>query len=558
MARKNERLVAGIPLLGGAISKARQAAIRSGGKVVCSTEDDRLATIAREWGAETPFVRPDHLASDGASTIDVVLHAAEAMGLSEDTMIVLVQATSPLATAEDLLGVLNTALKSNLPAVAVAAAPFPKAWMWRVDSSGHLQVETQTGHQRQEHAVCYVPTGAAYAATVGHLRNHRSFVLPEAMAAIMPPAHSLDLDSEEELDVAEAIARRRAPGAMAFGKRQVGPGHSCFVIAEAGVNHNGQLDMALRLVEAAAQAGADAVKFQTFQTARAIRKGTPKAEYQVGTTGGGTMEDMVRALELSPEDHQRLWEHASKQGISIFSSPFDSDSVDLLVRLGVDVIKLASGEITNLFLLERVAATRLPLIMSTGMSTMAEISHALNTLDALGAGPVALLHCVSSYPAPAHSLNLAAMAEMQAAFSRPVGWSDHSLGPAASVAAVAMGATIVEKHLTLDNTLVGPDHAASMEPAAFREMVVQIREVETMRGQAHKGPQQEELDVRALARRSLVAARTLKAGTVLLREHLDSKRPGSGLSPMAVGSVLGRTLKVDVAEDDFVLDEHVS
>ncbi len=559
--RKNARTVAGVPLLGDAVRKTLRAAQLLGAqaRVVCSTDDAELADVAREWSAEVPFLRPAPLATDAATSMDVVLHALETLSIPDDTLVLLVQPTSPLSTAEDIAAVVRLARETGAPALSVAASAHPRSWMWGQQPDGRLLLPTEdVGHQRQSSAATVTPTGAAYAATAGHLRKHRSFMGPDTRGAVMPASRALDVDHPDDLSTADAVLRARVATPMRLGNgRMVGPGHPCFVIAEAGVNHNGKVDLGLRLIDAALEAGADAVKFQTFKTDKAIRKGTPKAGYQVQQTGGGTMEDMVRALELSPRDHQRLWDHARERGITIFSSPFDPDSVSVLTALGVPVIKLASGEITNRFMLEAVAATGLPLIMSSGMANLPEIERALQVLAASHSGPVSLLHCVSSYPAPPSSLNLRAMETMQAAFGLPTGWSDHSMGPSASVAAVAMGACIVEKHITLDRTMEGPDHTASMEPADFKAMMATIRELEAMKGSPEKRLQPEETDVRKLARRSLVARTDLPAGTVLTRDHFETKRPGTGISSMDLPSVLGRRLTRALAADDLLTLGHL-
>jgi len=316
-----------------------------------------------------------------------------------------------------------------------------------------------------------------------------------------------------------------------------------FVIAEAGVNHNGDIDLALRLCEAAREAGADAVKFQTFRAEDLVVPGAPTAAYQQRQTGEQDQFSMLRKLELSPEQHEQLLRHCQRIGIEFFSTPFSIAAVDMLVRLGVRRVKLPSGEITHRALVERAAATQLPLILSTGMATMDEIREALTWVQAARGHTreVTVLHCTSAYPASDGALNLRAIPVMASALALPVGYSDHSVGIEASLAAVSLGATVIEKHLTLDTTLPGPDHAASLEPSAFAAMVAGIRRISAMLGEARKEPVPEERDAARVARRSIVAAVDIPAGAALRPEMIACRRPATGIAPRewdrAVGSV---------------------
>jgi len=329
-----------------------------------------------------------------------------------------------------------------------------------------------------------------------------------------------------------------------------------FVIAEAGVNHNGSLEMALALVDAARAAGADAVKFQTFRAADVVTPQAATADYQRSNTGETNQFDMIRKLELDEAAHEHIARHARQVGIEFFSTPFSQDAVDMLVRLGVQRIKLPSGEVTNKPLLQSAARTGLPLLLSSGMATLDELQTAIRWIDearrAAGHAPVApdnlsLFHCTSAYPAPANALNLRAIVTMAQATGLPVGYSDHSQGVEAALAAVALGATAIEKHLTLDNALPGPDHLASSNPEAFRRMVDGIRTVEQMLGDGIKRPQQVELNTRDVARRSVVVVRDLRKGHRLAAGDLALRRPGTGIAPVDWDDVVGATLAHDVA-----------
>jgi N,N'-diacetyllegionaminate synthase len=315
-----------------------------------------------------------------------------------------------------------------------------------------------------------------------------------------------------------------------------------FVIAEAGVNHNGDLAMALRLCDAAQSAGADAVKFQSFRAEDLVLRGAPTAAYQARETGQQDQFALLQALELSPAQHEAIKRHCDAIGIEFFSTPFSVDAVDMLVRLGVRRIKLSSGEITHRALVERAAAARLPLLVSTGMATMDEIREALQWIAAARGGleDVTVLHCTSAYPAPDDALNLNAIRSMAAELALPIGYSDHSLGIEAAQAAVALGASVIEKHLTLDRGLPGPDHAASLEPAPFRAMVDGIRRVSAMLGDGVKAPSPQERDTALVARRSVVAAVDIPAGATITEAMLDCRRPASGIAPRELPLLVGR------------------
>ena len=331
--------------------------------------------------------------------------------------------------------------------------------------------------------------------------------------------------------------------------RSIGGRHPCFVIAEAGVNHDGDLQKARRLVRSAAEAGADAVKFQTFRAKDLVVEDAPKAAYQNGGTAPlGTQLDMLRALELRDEDYHVLVEEASRAGIVLLSSPFDEPSADLLKELGLPALKVASGELTNHRFLRYLAARGLPLFLSTGMSTMEEVEAAVSVIRSAGSPPLVLLHCVSSYPSPPEETNLKAMGMLRERFGVPVGFSDHTLGTKVALASVALGASVVEKHVTLDRKAAGPDHAASLEPQEFAEMVGGIRLVESALGNGEKVMMPSERDTARAARRSLVSARDIAAGSVLSEDDVAIRRPGTGLPPPRYEQTIGRRARSFIKE----------
>lgn len=351
-----------------------------------------------------------------------------------------------------------------------------------------------------------------------------------------------------------------------------------YIIAEAGVNHNGSLEMAKKLVEGAADAGVDAVKFQTFKADNLVSRLAPKAEYQIKTTAAAeSQHEMIRKLELDVYAHETLIEHCKAFGIEFLSTPFDLESLELLVgRFNLPCIKIPSGDITNAPLLLKIAQTGKPVILSTGMSVLGEIEDALGVLAFGYLGnrdpsiaafraaycsdegqeilqkKVTLLHCTTEYPAPIADVNLKVMDILKSAFGLPVGYSDHTEGIAVPIAAVARGAVVIEKHFTLDRSLPGPDHKASLEPIELKQMVAAIRVVEQALGTARKYPTPCELKNMSVARKSLVAACSMAANEVFTAENLAVKRPGNGLSPMHYWEVLNKKSRRNFSADEAV------
>lgn len=328
---------------------------------------------------------------------------------------------------------------------------------------------------------------------------------------------------------------------------------SVLIIAEAGVNHNGDLEMAKRLVAAAAAAGADLVKFQTFDAAKLVSIDAPKADYQqLATPSDESQFAMIRKLELSLADHHALIAECAAHGIGFFSTAFDTDSIDMLLGLGVDRLKVPSGEITNLPYLRHVANAGKPVILSTGMATLGDVEAAVDVLEAGGLrrDDIVVLHCNTEYPTPMHDVNLHAMTAMATAFGTAIGYSDHTIGIEVSIAAVALGATVIEKHFTLDRNLPGPDHPASLEPHELTAMVEAIRNIEQALGDGIKRPTASEARNRPVARRSIVAAVAINKGQKFTDANLTAKRPGIGVSPMRWDEFIGRCAERGYAADE--------
>ncbi len=328
-----------------------------------------------------------------------------------------------------------------------------------------------------------------------------------------------------------------------------------YIIAEAGINHNGDVKIAKKMISVAANAGADAIKFQTFKTERGISRFAPKAEYQKRTTGSHESQfDMVKKWELGVDAHKQLLNYCRKTGIIFLSTPFDLQSVDMLDGLGLKVFKVPSGEITNLPYLRKVGSLKKKIIMSTGMADVKEIEKALHILEAAGTKreSITILHCNTAYPTPPKDVNLMAMLTIKNMFKVKIGYSDHTLGIEVPIAAVALGATVIEKHFTLDKKMLGPDHGASLEPEELSAMICAIRNIEKALGNGVKRPSKSEFKNRAIARKSIVASRDIIKGSRFTKSNIEVKRPGTGISAMEWDHVLGRIAKKDFKEDRLI------
>ncbi len=325
------------------------------------------------------------------------------------------------------------------------------------------------------------------------------------------------------------------------------------IIAEAGVNHNGDLELAKKLALVAKECGADIVKFQTAKVSSLVSKFAQMADYQKQNIGHEmSQQEMLKKLLLSYDEFIVLAEYCKKIGIQFLSTPFDIESIYFLENLGCDLWKVPSGEITNRPYLEKIAQTGKSVILSTGMSTLDEVDAALKVLSGNGSKDITLLHCTTEYPAPYEEINLKAMLTLEKEFKCPVGYSDHTKGIEVAIAAVAMGARVVEKHFTLDKNMEGPDHKASLEPMELKAMVNAIRNIEKAMGDGHKEPSASEIRNREVARKSIVAKRSIAKGEILSEENITTKRPGNGISPMRWYEVLGRKAIRDFQEDELI------
>jgi N,N'-diacetyllegionaminate synthase len=331
-----------------------------------------------------------------------------------------------------------------------------------------------------------------------------------------------------------------------------------YIIAEAGVNHNGDINIAYNMIDAAKECGVDCIKFQTFKTENLVTKTAKKAEYQVENThNNDTQFEMLKKLELSFEDFRKLKLYCDKVGIEFMSTPFDIDSVDLLEKIGMKTYKISSGDITNKPLLEFVASKNKPVILSTGMCTIDEVQEAVKWIEDKGNKQLTLLHCTSNYPTPYSEVNMNAMITLDKAFTYPTGYSDHTNGIIIPIMAVSMGAKVIEKHFTLDKTMEGPDHKASLDVRELKELVDAIRNIEKAKGTGEKVPVKSEISTRDVARKSIIVTRDLKSGSVLSELDLGIKRPGTGLAPKYLSDLIGKKLIKNLSSEDLILFEDI-
>lgn len=331
----------------------------------------------------------------------------------------------------------------------------------------------------------------------------------------------------------------------------------CFIIAEAGVNHNGNIEIAKKLIDIACDAKVDAVKFQTFKAENLVTKNAEKANYQKENTGDGSQFEMLKKLELSYEEHLILKQYCESKEIMFISTPFDFESVDLLEKLQIPLYKISSGDLTNIPFLTYIAKLNKPMIISTGMASLGEVEKAVEVINRCGNNRIRLLHCTSNYPTVYEDVNLNAMVTLRNAFKLPVGYSDHTESIEIPIAAVAMGAEIIEKHFTLDKNMEGPDHKASLSPEELKNMVSSIRNIEKAFGNGIKVCNKNEENTKKVARKSIVASKNIKNGETISYENIAFKRPGYGISPLFIDEIIGKNAVCDINVDEFITFSNV-
>jgi len=488
--RKNIKLLAGKPLIAYTI----QTALRSKhlDRVVVSTDDKEIAEISKRYGAEVA-IRPPELSGDKANKRDIVFDCLK----GEDIVIVL-QPTSPLRTTDDIDKAIELFTKNKCESVISVCESNPY-WSFKIKK----YLEPVLGFEyfeinRQDLPKAYITIGAIFISATKTLDDYNGFFTNKMLPYIMPLERSIDIDTEFDFWLVEQILKKEKP---------------CFVIAEAGINHNGDIRLAKRLVDVAVSAGADAVKFQTFKTEELLNENI----------------EVIKKLELSNKDHYELSDYCKQKGIIFMSTPLDNGSVDLLDKIGVPMFKVASCDLDNLPLLKYIAKKGKPIILSTGMGTITEVGEAIDTIKSAGNDNITLLHCVSVYPPK--EVDLRAIQTLSDAFKLPVGYSDHTIGISVPLAAVALGAKVIEKHFTLDKKMKGFDHAVSADPEELKTLIAGIREIEKSLGTGIKKPTKEEVEKKKSFRRSITANTDIKKGETITEKMLSIKRPGTGLSP---------------------------
>ena len=533
--------------------------------VVLSTDSEPAKKLARQAGIEV-IDRPAELASDRATVDSAARHAVEVWESAHGRLVdvvVLLYGNIPVRAA----GVIDRAIKhladtdaDSVRTVAPVSKQHPD-WIHRLDGDRMIQFRTNSIYRRQDLEPLFYHDGAVAVVTRAALfaaletpEDHQSFLGRDRRAIVQACEDAVDIDAPIDLHLAEAVLAAREETASSvvvpIAGFPVGPGRPAMIVAEAGVNHDGDPDKALLLVDAAVEAGADAVKFQVFRAADLATVAAPTADYQRDRVEEGTQRDMLARLELSSRDFSRIRDHCKARGIRFLATPFSPSDVDRLLEWPPVAIKIASTDLTNVPLLRRVADTALPIIVSTGAATAAEIEKAIALFRSWGLpGRLILLHCVSSYPTPLDAANLRAIGALAEASGVPCGLSDHTESTRTGGWAVAAGACFLEKHITLDRSAAGPDHAMSLEPGAFAEFVVCVRETEAALGAGELGMNPIEADTRRVARRSIVAARSIRAGDVVIEDMLAMKRPEGGIEPAELDRLVGRRARVDIPAD---------
>ncbi|MEK6675326.1 MAG: N-acetylneuraminate synthase family protein [Planctomycetota bacterium] len=565
----------GQPVITYTFAHAKQSRKLSG--VVLSTDSEPAKELARGAGIEV-IDRPKELATDRARVDSVARHAAtvwEQRYGRRVQAVVLLYGNIPIRSE----GVIDRAVEhliqsgaDSVRTVATASKQHPD-WLHRLEGDRMTQFRVNAIYRRQDLEPLYYHDGAVVVVTRDALfsasevgEDGQAFLGQDRRAIVQRSDECVDIDEVIDLRLAEAMLdaelkddvtdEEESVGcAVRIGGRFVGRGQPCFIVAEAGGNHNGSVSTALQMIDEAADAGADAIKFQVFRAEDLVTNDAPTAEYQRPSSSGATersltQREMLSGLELRPVDFARIRDRCEQRRILFLATPFGIRDVDVLVDLNVIAFKVASTDLTNRPLLEALATARRPVILSTGASTSEEIHRAVDDLRGMGVGNrLILLHCVSCYPTPLENVNLRAIAALHRAFQVPCGLSDHTVSVQTGAWAVALGACVLEKHFTLDPTSKGPDHAMSLSPSQMREYVLNVRAVEKALGGGRLGMIDEEAEVRAVAGKSVVSATFIPSGTRLTRELLTIKRPGGGIVPRDLSKLIGRVSVAFIPSD---------
>ena len=562
---KNLLPIAGKPCIAYSIEAARESEYVN--RIVVSTDSPAIASVARQFGAEV-IDRPAELATAESRVDYAVRHGLawlqEKEGYEPD-VVVFLAANVPVREPSIADRCVRHLLTSGSDSVATYSrvGKYHPQWMNRIEGDRVISYQPMKAYRRQDLPELYIHDGSCIAiradvivASAAHTDDNLAWRGSDRRGLISTDGSTVEIDGVLDVHMAEGLLTKQKVTPIRISDRQVGPGLGrVYVIAEAGVNHNGDLSRAHAMIDAAAEAGADAVKFQAFKADAMVTRDASKAEYQKRTTGeGGSQHEMLRALELSREALVELREHARRKNIHFIVSPFDLASLTEVLKIGLDAIKIASPELVDIPLLTAAARSGLPCILSRGAATLPEVERAVELVRRSGKGALALLHCVSAYPAPLETLNLSVIKVLEQTFLLPVGFSDHTYSTVpVEMLAVQAGACILEKHFTLDRNLPGPDHAMSLEPTELAAYVRNAKQVlPAILGAGDIVPAEIELELRRTSRKSLVAAADIRKGEVITREMLTLKRPGTGLSPERTDEVVGKVATRDIGQDTIL------
>ncbi|MGA2418311.1 MAG: N-acetylneuraminate synthase [Candidatus Staskawiczbacteria bacterium] len=553
--QKNIKPLLGKPLIVYTIESALKSKYLD--RIIVSTDDEEISQISKGTGAEV-IKRPKNLAEDNTPTHPVVEHIIAYLGETEKykpDIVLLLQPTSPLRTAQDIDRAIELFLKNKCESVVGvreaehlihASFKIEEKYLKPILNRKYLELK------RQDLPKVYIPNGAIFISTPANLFKYKSFFCEKILPYIMPTEKSVDIDNEADFESAELLIRKNQDEKIRLGNKLVGEGKPCFIIAEAGVNHNGSLEIAKKLIDVAKDARADAVKFSTFKAEDVVSEFAGMAEYQKKNTGNNESQlQMLKKLELNNQDFLELKKHCDKKGIIFLSTPHTEDAVDFLEPF-VPAYKIASGDLTNLPFLEKVAEKKKLIILSTGMADMAEVKTAVKTIKKCGNNKIIILHCTTDYPCLPKEVNLRAMLTLRRELNLPVGYSDHTKNIFVPIMAIVMGAQVLEKHFTLDKNLPGPDHKASLDPKELKEMIHNIREAEEILGSAIKKPTKSEKKIMKIVRKSIIAREDIAKNEILTKDKLIIKRPSGGIESKYLGGILGKKTKEGIKKNELV------
>jgi len=562
--KKNIIDVAGKPLIAYTIEQGLASQHIDG--VFVSTDDPDIKKVAKEYGADI-IDRPDALAGDESPTLEALRHGIAFLNKEKGVgaeNIILLQATTPLRRVEDIDSAISLYFDEDADAVVsgvIAPHSYNPYWAKKIaDEQLHMMFDSEKiANRRQDLPEIFWHNGQIYIAGKELLLSHGDWYRGKCLPYICPEETFVNIDTLHDLSLADNLIREQrrqmvSQITLRIGEKAIGYGKPCFIIAEAGINHNGDLNLALKLVDAAAKAGVDAVKFQFFDPANVATPATSLANYQQKNIGStGNQIDMLKKVALTESDLGKLKLYAEKKGlIFLCTSHSGVNEFKILDRMGVAAYKVGSGDLLNLPVLQYLAGTGKPIIMGTGMATMKEVKMIARFLKQSGSRQFVFLHCTTEYPCPFDQINMKALSTMMDEIECPIGYSDHSLGIEVPLMAVSLGACVLEKHFTLDRMLPGPDHQASILPDKLAKMVRQVRNIENARGKAQKMPTAGEIETALVARKSLVYAGDRPEGTVLGEDDIMIKRPGTGLSPLRYFEILGKKIKRSVLKNGLV------